>query len=856
MMKQVSPLQPPHRRAWPTVSGLEWAVFGSAAVFLTVLLLFTLFFAERRFLGTARTWDLERVERYIRRTRDMLEAESLTKPTHDTLQELQGIGLLVDVFPADQEIPQPNPRYVASRQSVEGWERVRGEDGRTVSVIRIGYDDSFGRLTLAGIRFYNLAGALGGALIIGFIWLGLRRHVFSKIRLLAAEVASGMVKPPGTGDADGPLGSLQSVVREALATRDKNVTQLEALLARHGELACSSTTEGTLIETNEAYARLFGKSREALAGSNYLDRIPPSDRAEALANVRRLSRRHPVQSVEHRVLLPDGEVRWIRWKDSAVFDAEGKVMKVFSIGVDITTEKNLEENLETLRLAFDQMQSLAGTGSMTWNLTSDRMNWTDETWRLIGLQKDAGTENLDNLLAIVTTSDRQPLGELFRRARENGAPFEYEFRCSLPDGSHRTVQSRVEVRADPKTKLLDQLTCTLHDITALRDAESSTKRELHFRQAIEQSLGTGIVVIDESGKCLLVNPAFCEMTGWPAEELTGQLAPYCYWPEEERPAIREAFERTLRGEAAPEGMEMSFCRKNGTRFDVMIKVAPLLDNEDRPLGWLGAVTDITAIQQTRRDLQANIERLRIAQDVAEIGIWDWDPVKDTLLWDRQSFALFGHPEATDPHAVWSQVHSEAEQERLTYGINRLIAAGLTSGQDLIRARWPDGTVHVISSTYLIMRNPSGRATRVLGVNRDITAELEEERDLRDANERLTAVLEGGDYGTFEHVTGVGDTAWSPANYEIHGIDPSVTDPAELFATWKEGVGDFFPELLARMDAMPVDRQHMTYEFTFRPRGKKPRLIRSSIFVERNGHGHPSRLVGLTRRIEEPDPPIP
>ena len=856
MMKQVSPLQPPHRRAWPTVSGLEWAVFGSAAVFLTVLLLFTLFFAERRFLGTARTWDLERVERYIRRTRDMLEAESLTKPTHDTLQELQGIGLLVDVFPADQEIPQPNPRYVASRQSVEGWERVRGEDGRTVSVIRIGYDDSFGRLTLAGIRFYNLAGALGGALIIGFIWLGLRRHVFSKIRLLAAEVASGMVKPPGTGDADGPLGSLQSVVREALAARDKHVTRLEALLARHGELACSSTTEGTLIETNEAYARLFGKSREALAGSNYLDRIPPSDRAEALANVRRLSRRHPVQSVEHRVLLPDGEVRWIRWKDSAVFDAEGKVMKVFSIGVDITTEKNLEENLETLRLAFDQMQSLAGTGSMTWNLTSDRMNWTDETWRLIGLQKDAGTENLDNLLAIVTTSDRQPLGELFRRARENGDPFEYEFRCSLPDGSHRTVQSRVEVRADPKTKLLDQLTCTLHDITALRDAESSTKRELHFRQAIEQSLGTGIVVIDESGKCLLVNPAFCEMTGWPAEELTGQLAPYCYWPEEERPAIREAFERTLRGEAAPEGMEMSFCRKNGTRFDVMIKVAPLLDNEDRPLGWLGAVTDITAIQQTRRDLQANIERLRIAQDVAEIGIWDWDPVKDTLLWDRQSFALFGHPEATDPHAVWSQVHSEAEQERLTYGINRLIAAGLTSGQDLIRARWPDGTVHVISSTYLIMRNPSGRATRVLGVNRDITAELEEERDLRDANERLTAVLEGGDYGTFEHVTGVGDTAWSPANYEIHGIDPSVTDPAELFATWKEGVGDFFPELLARMDAMPVDRQHMTYEFTFRPRGKKPRLIRSSIFVERNGHGHPSRLVGLTRRIEEPDPPIP
>jgi PAS domain S-box-containing protein len=253
---------------------------------------------------------------------------------------------------------------------------------------------------------------------------------------------------------------------------------------------------------------------------------------------------------------------------------------------------------------------------------------------------------------------------------------------------------------------------------------------LHFRQAIEHSLGTGIVVVDENGKCLLVNPAFCKMTGWPAEELTGQPAPYCYWPEEERPAIREAFERTLRGEAAPDGMELRFCRKNGTRFDVLIKVAPLLDNEDRPLGWLGAVADITSIQHIRRDLLATNERLRIAQDVAEFGIWDWDPAKDTLHWDRKSFALFGHPEATDAQAVWRQVHSEAEQERLTGELNRLITAGGSRGQDLIHARWPDGTRHDIASNYVILRDQSGRATRVLGLNHDVTGEPEKARDWR------------------------------------------------------------------------------------------------------------------------------
>ena len=811
-------------------------------------------------LPQARERDLNRIKLYTGLAKHLLEADAVAGVgTEQTLEKIRKLGLTnAEILPLENIPVRKSPSYIAPQSQVEAWEIFRGPDGQAAGVVRITRWDDTTRWALGILRMAAVLLAVGGLLVIATTILITYLPLILRLQRLATLTRSKFGLPPADHRrvAQSPLHDLELALETAADKVLREDGQRQRLLENHAEVACLGTTDGRLLEVNHAYCHLFGKTREQLIGTSYLDLIPPADRTEVVDSLRKLSPRHPANTMTHRALSPTGKVLWLRWRDSAVFDDAGKVKEVASFGLDVTAEHELAEQNERQQLAFAQMQSLARTGCLAWDITRDKMDWTDETWRLLGLDKDASQPSMDHLLAVVTPSDRGPLRELFRRARENGDPFEYEFCCSLPDGSHRTVQSRVEVRADPKTKLLDQLTGTLHDITALRDAESSTKRELRFRQAIEQSLGTGIVVIDESGKCLLVNPAFCEMTGWPAEELTGQLAPYCYWPEEERPAIREAFERTLRGEAAPEGMELSFCRKNGTRFDVMVKVAPLLDNEDRPFGWLGAVTDITSIQQTRRDLQANIERLRIAQDVAEFGIWDWDPVKDTLLWDRQSFALFGHPEATDPHAVWSKVHSEAEQERLTYGINRLIAAGLTSGQDLIRARWPDGTVHAISSTYLVMRDPSGRATRVLGVNRDITAELMEKRDLRDAKERLTAVLEGGDFGTFEHVTGVGNTGWNPTNYEIHGVDPSVTDPAELFAIWKEGVGDFFPELLARMDAMPVDRQHMTYEFTFRPRGKKPRLIRSSIFVERNGHGHPSRLVGLTRRIEEPDPPIP
>ena len=988
-------MRPRSQPANPSGAPAFLGALAVATCVLIALLLVFLWLAHTIVLPQARERDLNRIKLYTGLAKHLLEANAIAGVgTEQTLETIRKLGLTnPEILPLENIPVGKSPRYITPHSQVEAWEIFRGPDGQAAGVVRIARWDDTTRWALGILRLAAAVLAVGGLLVIAATILITYLPLMLSLQRLATLTRSKFGLPPANRRraAQSPLHDLELALETAADKVLREDGQRQRLLENHAEVACLGTTDGRLLEVNDAYCRLFGKTREQLIGTSYLDLIPPADRTEVVDSLRKLSPQHPANTMTHRALSPTGKVLWLRWRDSALFDDAGMVKEVASFGLDVTAEHELAEQNERQQLAFAQMQSLARTGSLAWDITHDKMDWTDETWRLLGLEKDASKPSLDHLLAVVTPRDREALRELFRRAREDGTPFEYEFRCSLPDGSRRTLQSRVEVRVDPQTKLLDQLTCTLQDITALRDAESSGKRELRFREAIEQSLASGFVAVDDEGHILSVNPAFCAMTGWSADELLGLGPPYPYWPEEEIPTIRKAFEATIAGAAPPEGYELRFCRNDGSRFDVLVRVAPLLDGSDLRLGWLGSVTDITAIQQTRRGLLAaeastrkellyrqaiersttvgliaineegrpisvndaycrmlgyteeemlamtlpcpfwpdeeretigkafalhlagktppegfslrfrkkdgdlidvlitaaaiydehdkqigvlsavtNITpwqeaqrrlltantRLQIAQDVAQFGIWDWEPVQDTLLWDRQSFALFGYPDATDPHAVWSSVQSEAEQESLTYKIHRLITEGGTSGQDLIRARWPDGTVHAISSTYLVMRDQSGRATRVLGVNRDITAELAEKRDLRDANERLTAVLEGGDFGTFEHVTGVGNTGWNPANYEIHGVDPSVTDPAELFAIWKRGVGDFFPELLARMDALPADRQHMTYEFTFRPPGKKPRLIRSSVFVERNSHGHLSRLVGLNRRIEEPDPPIP
>ncbi len=954
---------------------------------LAVFFLAGLWIAQQFVLPQTRIRDLNRLSLYTSFARLLLEANAVQGVRPEvTLDKIRNLGLTnPEILPLDQAPPGRSPRYITPGSYVEAWEIFRGPDGQPAGIIRFQRWSDTTRWALGILQV--LAAALAGAAIVLILttWLATRAPWIRRLRTLNEDVREKfLLAPHSAPPSRDPLRELELSIDEAATHTRSEAERRQRLLDGHEEAACLGTADGTLLEVNAAYARMFGRSREKLPGTNYLDLIPPADRTEVVHGLQQLTPRHPANTVTHRVVLPNGQLRWTRWRDQAFFDEGGVVKEILSFGLDVTGEQELRDQIERLRLAFDQMQSLARTGSLTWNLTGDNMEWTSETFRLLGLERDA-TPSLEGLLESVAPEDREPLRYFFERARENGDAFEHEFRVVLPDGSVRFLQSRGEVRADPKTKLLDQLTCTLRDITALRDAESATRRELRLREAIEQSLAAGIVASDDRGMNVLVNPAFCAMTGWSREELIGVPAPYPYWPEEEIPNIRRAFEEALAGKTPPQGYELRFCRKDGTRFDVLVKVAPLLDSEDRRLGWLGAVNDISAIQQTRRELRAaensarrellyrqavdksitvglitidlegkpmatneaycrmfgyseaevlameppyplwpedekekiekafalhlagecpsegfslrfrhkdghlvdvlitaapvydadgrqigilsaltditplqeaqrrlreTNERLRIAQEVAAFGIWDWNPITDTLHWDRQSFAIFGHPEATDALEVWGKVHSEEEQERLTYELRRLIAAGGTTGEDRIRALWPDGTIHEILSTYIILRDESDKAVRVLGVNRDVTSEVEEERELRDANERLAAALEGGNFGTFEHVFGVGALNWNAVNYELHGIDPSITEPARLFAAWKDLVGEDYPAIEQAVAALPVDKTSITYDFHVRLRQTgEERLIRSSVFVERNRQGHPLRLVGVSRRLD-------
>lgn len=137
------------------------------------------------------------------------------------------------------------------------------------------------------------------------------------------------------------------------------------------------------------------------------------------------------------------------------------------------------------------------------------------------------------------------------------------------------------------------------------------QQEYAFRKAMEDSLLVGMRARDPEGKIIYVNPAFCAMVGYGADELLGCRPPYPYWhPDDLEKQARES-DDALQGRAAPHGFESRIRHRDGHDVITMVYTAPLIDADGMHRGWMSSIVDITAQKQAearQRDQELRLQR--------------------------------------------------------------------------------------------------------------------------------------------------------------------------------------------------------------------------------------------------------
>ena len=246
-------------------------------------------------------------------------------------------------------------------------------------------------------------------------------------------------------------------------------------------------------------------------------------------------------------------------------------------------------------------------------------------------------------------------------------------------------------------------------------AERDLAEALAFRKAMEDSLVTGLRARDLEGRITYVNPAFCAMVGFSAQELLGQSVTAPYWPPERVEEYRQRQAIRFAGSIPPrEGFESEFMRKDGTRFPVLIIEAPLINALGQHTGWMSAFLDISEQRRVEELSRASQERLQATARLATVG---------------EMASLLSH-ELNQPLAAISSY--------ATGSINLLEASAAAAAQDAPAAR--AGQLDDVRMAMQHIARQAERAGKVIKSVHDFVRRRDQAREAVQAQELLDAIL--------------------------------------------------------------------------------------------------------------------
>ena len=133
--------------------------------------------------------------------------------------------------------------------------------------------------------------------------------------------------------------------RHTIRALKRSEARYRSLIETQTEFIVRWLPDGTHTFVNDAYCRFFDQPRDAILGTSLFQRVHERDRDTLRAKIAGLSAAKPTAMDEHRVVPADGVVYWQEWMDQGIFDEEGVLVEIQSVGRDISERRRAEEQL-------------------------------------------------------------------------------------------------------------------------------------------------------------------------------------------------------------------------------------------------------------------------------------------------------------------------------------------------------------------------------------------------------------------------------------------------------------------------------------------------------------------------------
>jgi PAS domain S-box-containing protein len=247
-------------------------------------------------------------------------------------------------------------------------------------------------------------------------------------------------------------------------------------------LAWIASPDGSLDRWNTRHLEFTGFTHEQSVGDGWANAVHPEDRAHIVGVWRAGVAAGAPCSCEARLRRADGVYRWHSFRALPIRDENGNIVKWIGANHDVEDFKQTEEALRRSEAFLAKAQRLSLTGSFAWNTATGDIVWSDETYRVFGVDRVSTAPTLELVLRLAHPDDLAAVREQIDRVSRERGDFEAQFRLRMPDGSVKHIHVVAQAVSGPGAS---EFVGAVMDVTAAREMAQA----LAFRDQVMGILG-------------------------------------------------------------------------------------------------------------------------------------------------------------------------------------------------------------------------------------------------------------------------------------------------------------------------------------------------------------------------------
>lgn len=500
---------------------------------------------------------------------------------------------------------------------------------------------------------------------------------------------------------------------------------------------------GKCIYTNPLLTQKFASG---IASDSLLRLFPEADKTryqEAIKNALMFKG----QPVSVTVKLDGKPAQWARWELTAREQADA--VYITHIGHKELTgyeteNRELGDNVFLFGLDNDKVRSLVnhipgaiyrcrGDENVTLEFFSEGIE------RLTGYPLSYFlNDRLNGFSNLIYEPDREMFRQNDRRMIMEKGKFQIEYRIVTKQGEVKWVLESGKVNdAGDGTVFIDGY---IFDITSRKQTEEAlaiSEGEVRKLALVAHNSTNSVMITDASENIIWINEGYTRISGFTLEEIRSKKIGYSL---QTNGAETEASKkiRSYLSHRMPFKDEFISYTKTGEPIWLEVDCQPLQDETGRHLGFMAVENDITERKKAQKEQEELVQRLSLATDSAEIGIFEIDLGTNQVIWDDRMYELYEcekEPGLNLYRIFFKAMHPD-DSEMMARIIGELLSQKKEIDGAVYRIIVPGGKIKYIESHAIIKKSDSGRIISLIGTNRDITEAIEVQEKLKSQNKVL------------------------------------------------------------------------------------------------------------------------